>query len=154
MVLEMSSGGPERIQIVPDDYHTEHVGVTPDGHQVFATSELFEIVSMRQMRFFAAAFMWTAQGEFERLEVRDASRPQGFPPGQAVASEEDVVETLLGELGGIELTPISVAPFAAEWEGITFGFVYLNEDGYERVELHPGNSIAYSEPWDGYGYDT
>ncbi|MBA4247276.1 MAG: hypothetical protein C0444_03155 [Microbacterium sp.] len=154
MVVEMSAGGPERIQIVPDDYHTEHVGVTPDGLQVFATSELFEVVGVRQMRFFAAAFVWNAQGEFERLEVRDVSRESVSPPGQGVASDEDMVETLLSELGGIELTPISVAPFAAEWEGITFGFVYLNEDGYERVELHPGNGIAFSEPWDGYGYDT
>lgn len=74
----MSAGGPERIQIVPDDYHTEHVGVTPDGRQVFATSELFAVVGVGEMRFFAAAFVWTADGEFERLEVRDASRPRAF----------------------------------------------------------------------------
>ncbi len=150
----MSDGGPERIQIVPDDFHTEHVGVTPDGRQVFATSELFEIEGPGVIRGFAAAFVWNAEGEFERLEVRDVTRPQGIPPGQAVASEVDVVQSLLNDLGGIELTPISVAPFAADWNGITFGFVYLNEDGYERVELHPGNSIAYSEPWDGFEYDT
>ena len=65
-----------------------------------------------------------------------------------------MVDALPGELFGIELTPISVAPFAADWNGITFGFVHLNEDRYERVEPHPGNSMAYSEPWDGFEYDT
>jgi hypothetical protein len=154
MLIEMSDGGPERIQIVPDDFHTPHVGVTPDGRQVFVTDELFAVEGPGAMGFYAAAFVWNANGDFETLVVHDASRPQGVPPGQAVPSETNVVETIIDELGGLELTPIAVAPFAAERNGITFGFVYLNEDGYERVELHPGNSFAYSEPWDGLEYDT
>ena len=154
MAITMSDGGPERIQLVPDDYHTEHVGVTPDGRQVFVTEGLFEILGPGEMVYFAAAFVWSADGVFQSLTVRDMSRPQMIPPGQSGAAGTDVAQTLIDELGGIALTPISVAPFAADWDGITFGLIYLNDDGYERVELHPGNSIAFSEPWDGFEYDT
>ncbi|MEU3456907.1 hypothetical protein ABZ671_25400 [Micromonospora sp. NPDC006766] len=52
---------------------------------------------------------------------------------------------------------IEVAPFAVERFGTTFGLIpQPPEDGddFWWVELHPGNYMAFTAPWDSGEYDT
>jgi hypothetical protein len=67
-------------------------------------------------------------------------------------------EARLRELGEITFTRIEVAPFAVERFGTTFGLIPRPDDEEEDaawwVELHPGNYMAFTEPWDSGRYDT
>ena len=83
-------------------------------------------------------------------------RPAGAPPGQPVHAEgTSTIEARLAELGDYSLEPISVAPFAEEFDGVVFGFVPSRyDDGTAYVELDPGSVLAYYDPWDGLEYDS
>ena len=60
-------------------------------------------------------------------------------------------------LGPLDCGRIEVQPFALERFGTTFGLIPRppeDEDEDWWVELHPGNYMAFHEPWDGGEYDT
>lgn len=143
-------GVPNRIRLVPDDYHTEHVGTAGDGRRFYVSEELFE-----SGVGFVATFLWSADGDFDEVRVTSAARRAGFPPGQAVPVEGDALAEHLAALGDYRLEPIEIAPFAHEVDGVEFGFVPgAYDDGTPYVELNPGSVIAMYEPWDGEEYDT
>ena len=63
----------------------------------------------------------------------------------------------LRDLGAVTFDRIQVRPFAVNRFGTTFGLLVSEpEDDDESwwVELHPGNYMAFSEPWDSGVYDT
>jgi hypothetical protein len=62
-------------------------------------------------------------------------------------------DDLIRGLGQVHLAPIEVAPFRVEYFGTEFGLIYTRFEESEWVELHPGNYVAFTPPWDG-GYDT
>lgn len=147
-------GAPARIWIRPDDYHVPYAGTAGDGRRFFASQELFDLGS-GSIRAFVGVFLWTADGEFSELRVDDAAAEPGRPPGNSRADAGGgILERRLAELGEFVLEPIEVAPFVASHEGIEFGFVPQEFDGSVSVNLMPGDSMAYYEPWDGFEYDT
>ena len=60
----------------------------------------------------------------------------------------------LESLGQISFERIEVAPFSIEKNGVTFGLILDSSDGEWYVELHPGNFMAFSKPWDSGTYET
>jgi hypothetical protein len=104
-------------------------------------------------------------GEFVALYLFDAAgklleaRIDAFGPRVKVNEEEvrRVYEQRLSELGDVTFERIEVAPFAVERFGSTFGLIPLapEEDGESwSVEVHPGNYMAFAEPWDRGWYET
>ena len=141
---------PARFTIVPDDYHVPYAGTAEDGRKFFLSDELFDPGSA-----YVGLFLWNADGTFDEVRVDKVARPAGLPPGQAGhASADEIVASRLAELGKYVLEPIDVEPFAAELEGVTFGWVVTQFDGEYSINIEPGNFIAYYAPWDGLGYDT
>lgn len=145
---------PDRITIVPDDYHTPYAGIAADGRKFFVTDELFYGTGPGQITGYVATFLWRADGEFDELRVDEATRPAGFPPGQPVPAEGAGLTAHLAALGGHTFESIVVAPFSAFRDGVEFGFVPRDEGGFAIVDLQPGFVIAYYEPFDGLEYDT
>ena len=85
----------------------------------------------------------------------DAFASSGWPsPDQALPADaaDGILQRRLAELGEYALEPIEVAPFSAEVDGVTFGFVYEAE--IDSIHIEPGDFIAYYAPWDGLEYDT
>jgi hypothetical protein len=148
---DFGSGAPSRIRILPDDHHVPVAGTLPDGRRCFVSEELF--AGDQQ---FVAAFIWSEDGTFEELRVIGTARAASLPPGQAGPRADGAagLEDLVAELGGVELGPIDVQPFAVQADGVEFGFVPRSWDGEWGVSVEPGDFIAYSEPWDGEDYDT
>lgn len=144
-------GAPTRIRILPDDYHVPVAGVLTDGRQCFVSEELFE-----GDRQFVGAFIWTADGLFDEVRLIGAARDASLPPGQAGPGADGAVrlDDLVAELGGVQLGPIEVQPFAVRADGVDFGFVPSSFEAEWSVSVHPGDFIAYYEPWDGEEYDT
>ena len=153
----MTGGAPDRITIVPDDYHVPYAGTAEDGRLFFLSEELFDLgqAGPESARQFVAVFLWKADGEFDEVRVDVVDRVEGIPPMQAVpAGADGLVASRLAELGDYQLEPIEVAPFSTEVDGVTFGFVAQEIDGMWSVNVQPGDFIAYYEPWDGLEYDT
>lgn len=151
------TGAPDRITIVPDDYHVPFAGTAEDGRLFFLSEELFDAGHAGQddARQFVGVFFWKADGEFDEVRMDVVDRVEGAPPGQAVpAGADELVASRLAELGEYELEPIEVAPFSTEIDGVVFGFIAQEFEGMWSVHVEPGNFIAYYEPWDGLEYDT
>ncbi|WP_418275018.1 hypothetical protein ACNHYB_09030 [Isoptericola jiangsuensis] len=141
---------PERITIVPDDYHVPYAGTAEDGRKFFLSQELFDMDTS-----YVGLFLWKPGGTFDEIRVTAVPGPQGLPPGQAgPAGADDVVSSRLAELGDFVLEPIEVEPFTQDVDGVTFGWKVDRYDGDYSVNVEPGNFIAYYEPWDGLDYDT
>ncbi|WP_309114289.1 hypothetical protein [Saccharothrix sp.] len=144
-------GAPDLVAIDHDDYHAEHVGRTADGRQFFLTTPFEPATADDPGNEFVALFLFDAAGRL--LEARiDELGPRATLDAK---HRRDRYEARLRELGEVAFGRIEVAPFAVERFGTTFGLLARpGEDGDWWVELHPGNYMAFSEPWDSGEYDT
>ncbi|SCG67672.1 hypothetical protein [Micromonospora inositola] len=150
----MTGGPPALIAIDHDDYHAEHVGHTPDGRQFFLTTPFVpgdpETGTGAE---FVACFLFDRSGRL--LEARvDAFGPRHLMDRDA---RRRTYEARLSQLGPVTFGRIEVAPFAVDRFGTTFGLIPRPPDEPGEswwVELHPGNYMAFSEPWNSGEYDT
>lgn len=135
---------PDRFTIVPDDYHAQLTGTAGDGRRFFITTP-FEPDNE-----FVALFLWTSDGSFDEIDV------DAFGPRELLAENDhqDALERRIARLGEFTIEPISVAPFAVESHGTTFGFVPQEYEGLVSITLLPGDYMAYTEPFDSGEYDT
>ncbi|HEX4443205.1 MAG TPA: hypothetical protein VHZ81_06510 [Galbitalea sp.] len=151
------SGTPVRFTIIPDDYHVPFAGRTGDGKLFFLSNELFGVpASTGEPSSFIGLFLWNADGSFDQVMYEAVARPTRLPSAQAVpGGAEDAFNRWILSLGDYVLEEIQVAPFAVEFDGVTFGFVpnEIDED-LISVNVEPGDFMAYYEPWDGEEYDT
>lgn len=99
---------------------------------------------------FAAAFFWNADGSYASMQVRE------FGPRDAMdhAARDAIMQKLVSDLGAYAREEIVIAPFSDEAFGTTFGFVPQAYDDTVSVNLMPGDSMAFFEPWDSGAYDT
>ncbi|UAL31416.1 hypothetical protein K8W59_08240 [Nocardioides rotundus] len=142
---------PERIRIVPDDYHVPYAGTAEDGRRFFLSDELFEPGGAA----YVGLFLWEADGSFSEIRVDEVTRAEDVPPGMAAsAGRKDLVKKRLAELGDFTLEPITVEPFTRTLNGVTFGWKATRFQGSLSIHIEPGNFIAYYAPWDGEEYDT
>jgi hypothetical protein len=87
------------------------------------------------------------------------SKTDDFGPRETLDDEKcrRCYEQRLRELGDVKFGRIDVKPFAIKQFGTTFGLLPrepMDEDDVWAVELHPGNYMAFFEPWDSGDYDT
>lgn len=142
---------PQRIVIVPDDYHVIHAGKTMTGKQFLVTTP-FDF--LEKSRDFLAIFFWDKQGDFLEADIEYLGTREEVTADFSIY--EKLLEKKLAALIPYRIMSINVAPFEVEQFDTKFGLIYkksLLETGfYEAVELHPGNSIAFTPPWDGNYY--
>lgn len=133
---------PARIRLVPDDDQIEAVGVTHDSKQFMLAAHTGE-------HNYITLFVWTAEGEFDRIFVDDL----GAPGETSAEVEQALYERRAAQLGVFTVEPIEVAPFSVERNGIVFGLVAFEPDDESEalawVECQPGNAFALCWPWDG-----
>lgn len=136
---------PERLTIVPDDYHAQDVGIAADGRQFFLTTPFVPGGSE-----YVALYLWTPEGEFDQATIL------GFGPRETLDLEarRAARDDLLAGLGAYELAEISVAPFSTEFDGERFGLIPTEYEGITSVNALPGDYMAFFEPWDLGEYDT
>ncbi|MFE9689365.1 hypothetical protein [Micromonospora sp. NPDC005806] len=149
----MTGGPPALIAIDHDDYHAEHVGRTADGRQFFLTTP-FEPGDPETGggAEFVARYLFDAAGRLLEATI-DEFGPRHLMDRDA---QRRTYEARLAQLGPVTFGRIEVAPFAVERSGTTFGLIPRPpeaDDGW-WVELHPGNYMAFTEPWDSGEYDT
>jgi hypothetical protein len=149
----MADGPPELIAIEHDEFHAEHVGRTADGRQFFLTTPFEAVIDGRADNHFVALFLFDDAGKL--LEAKINQFGSRTPVNDQ--KRQDLYQQRLRELGDVSFERIEVAPFSIERFGTTFGLIPRppEEDGDSWwVELHPGNYMAFHEPWDSGEYDT
>ncbi|MCP4152710.1 MAG: hypothetical protein GY757_33555 [bacterium] len=148
----MNSARPYKVAINHDDYHAAHIGKTKTGYQFFLTTP-FEPAIIDEGCEYIALFKFDLDGNHVE-SVIDKLGPRGS------FSEEERKKkyfSRLNELGDIEYCRIEVKPFSVEKYGKKFGLITRvpeNKEDVWAVELHPGNYMAFSAPWDNGEYDT
>ena len=143
------AGEPERIVVIPDTHHARWVGITNDGRQFFATHPYVPAQQPKLPRTFVAIYFWNVDGSFDEALIEEF--------GEDVSGSESQLEKFvareLGPISDLNLTMIKVSPFQITKYGVKFGFIYVEHDGAEWIEVLPGNNVAFTPPWDG-NYDT
>lgn len=152
---DMKGAAPQLVALDPDDYHARHVGHLVDGRQFFATNPFVAAVRPDPGREFIAVFIFDSSGRFVEARIDDLGLRESLDPMHA----KRLFDGRIAELGPITHRRIYFQPFELERFGVTFGLIARpsgDESGDDSwwVELHPGNSMAFHEPWDSGEYDT
>ena len=149
------------ITIIPDDYHIDCVGVLPNGNQVMVIRELCFDRTTEQTTDFVATYQWDEEGYFIDAQIEKiGTRGQGahdatgtLPMMALRTGSTETHQQAIDRLVGRKLTTIRVRPFRLENDGIEFGFIINDYGGYTGVDVMPGNTLSFTEPFDG-SYDT
>lgn len=151
----MNQGPPTLIAINHDDYQATHVGRTAAGRQFLATRPFMPAIH-GEGRQFIAVYLFDSQGKLLNARIDDLGPRATVDFGYT----EQLFKSRIAELGQVEFCRIEVSPFQVERFGTTFGLVprpaeYEGKKGEEwRVEIQPGNYMAFHEPWESGEYDT
>ena len=149
------------ITIIPDDYHIDCVGVLPNGNQVMVIRELYFDRTTEQTTDFVATYQWGESGDFIDAQIEKiGTRGQGAHEGAGTlpmmalrAGNTKTHQRAIDRLAGLKRTTIRVRPFRLKNEGVEFGFIINDYGDYTGVDVMPGNTLSFTEPFDGR-YDT
>ncbi len=138
-----------RITITPDDYHIRCAGRTRDGRQVFVTADLEYDAAASRTTDFIVVYTWDRAGDFMDAQVTTLGVRGEYDPSEAARLHERIQNGI----EGLTLDTIRVKPCRIVHDGIEFGLIPRTDDGFTVVELMPGNTLCFLEPFDGE-YDT
>lgn len=140
---------PDKLLLVPDEFHLNHAGRCADGRSVLVAAQLaFGLIPTRD---FVCTFWFDANGglvqhRIDELGVRGEYEKDGA---------EKIWSARLGEVGEIEPVAFWVRPFSVKFAGFYFGLIpEQTDDGDWQVAFQPGNTMAFYAPWDTGEYDT
>ncbi len=143
---------PKLIAIDPDEHRAKHVGWTADRHQVFITTPFVPATPGDPGREFLAVFLFDDAGTLTEARIDDLGPRSKLDERRA----RELSDQRLADVGEVSVDRIEIAPFEIERFGVKFGLIAAppEEDDHWVVELHPGNYMAFYEPWDSGDYDT
>ncbi|MEQ1812536.1 MAG: hypothetical protein ABL889_21595 [Terricaulis sp.] len=146
----MSDQAPEKIRLIPDEWHIDKVGRLSDGRLFWVVGQL-DPAGGGTTRDFVCTFVFSVDGQLVEHSIELIGVRGTYPAG----SGENAMRRHLGALGEHVVADIWVRPFSVESNGAVFGLIpRQTERGEWRVEFMPGNSLSFYAPWDAGEYDT
>ena len=158
----MVSGAPEKIHLIPDNWHIKHVGQLADGRLFLVDTQL----ELRHgiTRDYVCTFIFDPDGHLVSHDIELLGERGAYSDKDAVSA----FEKHIAALGDHEITDIWIRPFQLRSHETTFGFVavspeeFMDEDDDPsdlspddwRVEFMPGNTLSFYPPWEDGEYDT
>lgn len=154
LALVKPSPIPARIPIAHDDHHASRIGHLKDGRQFFVTTPFVPALGSDAGREFIAVYLFGADGALIEARIDDLGVRAEVVEDAAHAR----LERRMAELGELSFGDIEVQPFSVERFGTSFGLIPQppdddDDDGHWSLEMHPGNYMAFFDPWEG-DYDT
>jgi hypothetical protein len=143
---------PARIPIAHDDHHASRIGRLKNGRQFFVSTPFIPALGSEAGREFVAVYLFDAAGALLEARIDDL----GVRCAVDDAAARALLEKRVAELGVLSYGDIEVEPFSVQRFGMTFGLIPRppdDDDDDWSVEMHPGNYMAFFEPWEG-DYDT
>jgi hypothetical protein len=133
-----------------EDDHTHYIGKYAEGNQFWACDSF--VFTQRPVpegenwenyrREYALLYLFDKDGN-----LLNAAHHFAGTTNDIQFDITSKIEEMISELGEYEFCDIEVKPFSIKIDGYTFGLI-PNESS-EMIELQPGNTIAFGEPWDG-----
>ncbi|NRB52269.1 MAG: hypothetical protein HRU41_31635 [Saprospiraceae bacterium] len=145
---------PEKIPITRvEEYHTSHIGLYEGDKQFWCyqtfvqdSEGLAEGASWEKYRReYVVLFLFDQEGNLEKAQWEFAGTTDFIQ-----FDTEAKIEEMTSRLRGVTFGDIEIKPFKVEIDGYQFGLIPNQEA--EMIELQPGSTIAFSEPWDGEYY--
>jgi len=136
-----------------DDYYASRVGKTSEGKQFFVTTPSVPDLGNEPGREFLATYVFDEKGHLVDAQINDLGPRATLDRVGA----RRLLDQRMAELGPLLYGPIHVRLFSVERFGVIFGLIARPLEDLEGgwlVELHPGNYMAFREPWDSGIYDT
>jgi len=138
-----------------EDYHTHYLGKSAKGqlfwgYQTFVFIKPYsEIVQrddwMKYRREYALVHTFDKHGN---------NLATNYFTAMATETDEqeleDKLRAMVAELGGVDFQDIEIKIFQTQLDNITFGLIVDEETG--MINLEPGSTISFQEPWDGEYY--
>lgn len=147
--IALSDQAPEKIRLVPDDWHIDNVGRLADGRLFWVVGQLDPADGAT--KDFVCTFVFSTDGQLVEHSIELIGVRGAYPAG----SGDSATDRHLEALGGHVVTDVWVRPFSVESNGTVFGLIpRQTEDGEWRVEFMPGNTLSFYAPWDAGEYDT
>lgn len=158
----MTPGKPDKIRLVPDDYHISHAGTLADGRLFWVTQQLD--FSQDVTRDYVCTFIFDADGNLVDHTIDSLGFRGTYPDGQT----REIYEKHLAVLGDYEIANIWIRLFEVAVDDVVIGLIPvapeefmeegddpedLDEDDW-RVEFMPGNTLSFYPPWEDGEYDT
>ena len=145
----VSGPAPEKIRLIPDEWHIHNVGRLSDGRLFWVDSQLDPTGGAT--KDFVCTFIFNDHGQLVDHSIELIGVRGSYPN----ASGEAAMTRHLATLGERTVTDIWVRPFSVESNDSVFGLIpRQTEDGEWRVTFMPGDTLEFYPPWDEGGYDT
>ena len=140
---------PNKIRIVPDQWHIHHVGRLSDGGLFIVESQLDPNSGIT--KDFVCTYVFSDDGQLARHAIELVGERGSYDEG----SVGKTIERHLAALGHRKRIDIWVRPFRIESHGVVFWLIPRQlEGGGWRVESMPGNTLSFYPPWAAGEYDT
>ena len=147
--VNMLDAAPEKIRLVPDDWHIQHVGRLIDGRLFWVDGQLNPTGGVT--KDFVCTFIFDQDGGLMEHSI-ELIGVRGSCPGRSVAMAMD---RHVAALGDHSATDIWVRPFSVDSNNTVYGLIPRQTEGGEwRVEFMPGNTLSFYAPWEAGEYDT
>lgn len=145
----MSNAAPEKIRLIPDEWHVAHAGRLSDGRLFWVATQLdFE---GGETKDFVCTFIFDADGRLTDHSIELIGRRGSYPR----ESSSGALRQHLDALGDHVVGDIWVRPFSVTTKDAVFGLLpRQTDDGEWRVEFMPGNTLSFYPPWEAGEYDT
>ena len=145
----ISDAAPEKIRLIPDEWHIHNVGRLSDGRLFFVAAQ-FDPLGGNLIRDFACTFIYDSDGRLVEHAIEFVGERNAYPD----SSMDSALSRHLASLGDRVVTDIWVRPFSLESDGALFGLI-PRRVGYDqwRVEFMPGNTLSFYPPWEAGEYD-
>jgi len=152
----MSATAPEKIHLIPDDSHLEHVGEIAGGQLFLVSPQLNSDGDVTED--YVCTFVFDTDGKL----VRHVIEHVGTRGTYEEAHFQALFQKHLDALGERVESDIWIRPFKVDSNGQEFGFIAMLVDEASdppkdedwRVEFMPGNTLSFYAPWDAGVYDT
>jgi len=146
----VSDVAPEKIRLIPDEWHIHDVGRLKDGRLFFVATQ-FDPLGGNPIMDFACTFIFDSDGRLVEHAIEFVGERNAYPDG----SLGGAIGRHLDALGDRVVTDIWVRPFSVESDGGLFGLIPRRVGyGQWRVEFMPGNTLSFYPPWEAGEYDT
>ena len=139
-----------------EDYHTHYLGQVADGrlfwgYQTFVFDKSYSGIQQgedwqKHRKEYVLVHMFDKDGNYITTKYWVAGLPSDVNDQQL----EDKLNTLVKELGDIVFKDIEIKLFQVQIDNIIFGLVI--DENNKLINLQPGSSISFHEPWDGEYY--
>lgn len=154
------SGKPEKIHLIPDEWHIERVGRLPDGRLFWSDMQLD--FSGPTTRDFVCTFIFDTDGNLVEHTI-DLLGDRGSYDRKLT---DEICDKHIDALGDFQIADIWIRLFEVSAHGVDFGLICRSpdyfrdesdddyDDDHWRVEFMPGNTLSFFAPWEDGEYDT